>query len=366
MRFQCDVHGRDSPSAPAARRQRRSRTGCAHCRSRPVGLARLHPPQPDHERRAATPDRGRRLARRDFQSVHLRKGGRRQAPTTRSMLEAPEARDAGSEGVVREARRSRYAGRRRFAAPGLRGDCRARRLREPRGLAAACARHRGTLAEARRLWKAVGRDEPDDQGSGHCRKGSPAIRELISRGRQRQRRRCSSRSTPMRKSREAYIAGSSSSRQRRRPDAGGQRRQLFRQPHRHSDRRADRGKPAAERGTGSRRCRARLAAARPAIANAKLAYQRYRSSSAAAAGSALVGARRADPAAVMGEHRHEESGLSRRRSTSKSWSGPIPSTRFRRQRSKRFAITGGRARASRRTSSRPRDDGPARSRPASR
>src|SRR5882762_8316017 len=43
-----------------------------------VRLAGLHSPKFDHQRRAETARSGRRAARRHFESVHLRKGDRRQ------------------------------------------------------------------------------------------------------------------------------------------------------------------------------------------------------------------------------------------------------------------------------------------------
>ena len=112
-----------------------------------------------------------------------------------------------------------------------------------------------------------------------------------------------------------------------------------------ADRRADRD--AAE---GSDGCERASAAARlagkVAIANAKLAYQRYQELFSGPRWQALADQGRANAAAALGEHGHQEPQLSRRRSTSKSWSGPIPSTPFLPRRSTRFATTGGRARAS--------------------
>ena len=67
----------------------------------------------------------------------------------------------------------------------------------------------------------------------------------------------------------------------------------------------------------SRACCAALTG-KVAIANAKLAYQRYQETLQRPALAGAGRARRADAAPAVGQHRHEESQLSRRRSTSRS------------------------------------------------
>ncbi len=71
-------HGRGAPPAAAGQGDGAREPAARAAGLRPVGVARLHPAQPDHERRAAAPDRGGRPARRDLQSRHLREGDRRQ------------------------------------------------------------------------------------------------------------------------------------------------------------------------------------------------------------------------------------------------------------------------------------------------
>ena len=132
----------------------------------------------------------------------------------------------------------------------------------------------GTLAEARRLWAAVGRAEPDDQGHrpprGHH--GLPAA----DRGRHQRQRDAALRAGGLRaRCRGVHRRARSAGRAGRRSGRGRQRGQLLRQPDRYGDRRPDR-RPAAE----SRRCARQQGCfqslrGKVAIANAKLAFQRY-------------------------------------------------------------------------------------------
>ena len=98
------------------------------------------------------------LTRRDLQPIDLREGDRRAATnTTRRSASCSGTRDM-AVGDLRAPRDRGHPARRRRAAPGLRRDERRRRLRQPRSVAVSRQRHRGDIAEARRLWKAVGRE----------------------------------------------------------------------------------------------------------------------------------------------------------------------------------------------------------------
>ena len=76
--LQRTLHRRGAASAPARQDDRAGESVARAAGVRPVGLARLHPPQLDHERRAARHDRRRRPAGRDVESGNLREGHHRQ------------------------------------------------------------------------------------------------------------------------------------------------------------------------------------------------------------------------------------------------------------------------------------------------
>ncbi len=124
---------------------------------RPVGVARLHPPQPDHERRAPPPDRRRRPAGRDLQPGDLRKGHRGQLRLP-DILEAPDARALDPKTLYEQLAVRDI----QDAADALRGVYERTDARdgyvslEVSPLLAYDTA--GTLDEARRLWRAVGRE----------------------------------------------------------------------------------------------------------------------------------------------------------------------------------------------------------------
>ena len=142
--------------------------------------------------------------------------------------------------------------------------------------------------------------------------GVPAIKHADRRGHQRQRHaavrarglRGGRRGLHRRASRRARPRAATS-RQRR------QRGQLLRQPHRHAvdDRRSPRSSKTA---AGADKARLEALLGKVAIANAKLAYQRYQEIFAGRAGrrSRRKGAQTAAPA--LGQHRHQEPALPRR------------------------------------------------------
>ena len=102
---------------------------------------------------------------------------------------------------------------------------------------------------------------------------------------------------------EAYLAGARAFRRgRRRSEAARERRELLREPHRHRDRPPHRR--ALRDNTLSCDSKGKVA-----IANAKLAYQRYKRIFSGARWEALARQGRAAAAAAVGQHRHQEQGL---------------------------------------------------------
>ena len=113
----------DVPGAPAVRlaARRRSCAGGqvdAQCSERfaalrPVGVARLHPAEPHHRRRAAAAPRRGRAARRDVQSGDLREGHRGLRRLRGPAQGADEAARPRRQGRLRDPGRPRHPGRRR-------------------------------------------------------------------------------------------------------------------------------------------------------------------------------------------------------------------------------------------------------------
>ena len=148
---------------------------------RTIGLARLHPAQPAHERRTAAPGRRGRRARRHLESRHLREGDDRQlrlrATSSRRLAPRRSTPPRSTRRLpVRDIQQ---------AADVLRAvyDETARRdgyvsLEVSPLLAADTA---GTLAEARRLWAAVGRPNLMIKVPG-TPEGIAAVRQLIAEG----------------------------------------------------------------------------------------------------------------------------------------------------------------------------------------
>ena len=151
-------------------------------RFRPVRLARLHPPQPDYHRRARAPDRRRRPARHDLQSLDLRESHRRQHRLFRQTLEElAKRKDLDAKGIYEQLAIRDI----QDAADVLRPvyDQTKRRDGYVSLEVSPYLAHKTqeTIDEARRLWKAVGRDNVMIKVPG-TPEGIPAIRELISDG----------------------------------------------------------------------------------------------------------------------------------------------------------------------------------------
>ena len=305
-----EVHGRAAPP-PAPRQDDRAREPRPRARSiRAVGLARLHPAQPDHERRAAASHRGGRRGRGDLQPRHLREGDRRQLRLRRRARSAWRRLD-GPGVAVRKDRHPGYPGRCRSAPPGVRGDKQARRVRQPRGVTPPVRRHGRNAGRSAPPVGRSGACQPDDQGSGHPGR-HPGDPPADCGGHQRQRHPAlragclrADRGGVHRGARGADRAGRRSGRRR-------QCGQLLRQQDRYGDRCAAR-LPPIDVG----RC-PRTAAA--AVASRQGGHRQRQARVPAVPGAvqqpALAGAGRArcaDATAVVGQHGIEERQLSRRR-----------------------------------------------------
>ena len=162
-----------------------------------------------------------------------------------------------------------------------------------------------TVAEARRLWKAVGRPNLMVKVPG-TQAGLPAIRQLIAAGHQHQRHPAVLASTSTTQVAEAYIAGAG------RPAGAGrrcrarrQRRQLLRQPHRHGGRQADSTRSADKR-RGAEGLRGKVA-----IANAKRRLPALPRLFAGPRWQALARRAREAAAPAVGLHRRQGSRLPR-------------------------------------------------------
>ena len=125
-------------------------------RVRAERMARPDRPQVDPRRRALPHVGGGRHPRRHRESRHLREGHRRVGRIRRGALRADRQGQA-ADGDLRGAGGGRRARRLRRAAAPLRSAPGRRRLRFPGGLALHRPRHRATVAEAKRFWKAVDR-----------------------------------------------------------------------------------------------------------------------------------------------------------------------------------------------------------------
>ena len=158
-----------------------------------------------------------------------------------------------------------------------------------------------TVAEALRLWEAVARPnlmvKVPATPAGHSR-DSPADRPRAEHQHHVavfRRRLCGRWSKPISPASRIWPRSGRDDRRDR------QRRQLVRQPHRHG------GRQAARIAFADRQMAGRLRG-KVAIANAKLAYVRYKACSPARAGRP-GGIRGKDAAAALGVHQHQESGL---------------------------------------------------------
>ena len=270
-------------------------------------MARLCQPRPLEERRARPADRRGRAARRHLEPVDLREGDR----ARRRLRRADRRRRGGGRSrsgrAVRGSGDPRHPGGRRRAEPGLSADPGPRRLhldrglalsgdadpRDDRGGAPALAQHRPAQPDgegSRHRARAAG--DPHADRRGHQRQHHPAVlAEGLCRGRRRLHRR-----------------PRGSRRQGRRPAQGGERRELFRQPHRHPRRRGarqadrrdhrhrrERASPGIEGQGGDRQRQARLSPLPAGFRRRALAAPRAK--------------RRADAAPVVGQHRNQEQGL---------------------------------------------------------
>ena len=167
-----------------------------------------------------------------------------------------------------------------------------------------------TIAEARRLWGEVARDNVMIKVPA-TRAGLPAIRQLIADG--------INVNITLLFSQEVYEAGGrgvsgrprAAGRAGRRPRKSRQRRQLLREPHRCRGRQAHRRAPAPGR-RGEERAALAGIQGKVAIANAKLAYQSYKRLFAGARWEKLRAKGARVQRLLVGEHRHQEQELQRR------------------------------------------------------
>ena len=90
----------------------------------------------------------------------------------KEMLEAPEGRALDAKTLYETAGDARYSRRCRNAAPGVRADFRARRIRQPGSVALACARHCGHVDGSQAIVASGGARQSDDQGPRHRRGAS--------------------------------------------------------------------------------------------------------------------------------------------------------------------------------------------------
>ena len=295
---------------------------------------------------AAAGRRGR-AGRRDLEPGDLREGDRGRRTTTRPISQATaHGRRHLDAKAVYEGSRSRTSRTRpTCCGRSTTRRKRARRLREPRGLARPRARHRRARSPRRAASGGGRRPNVMIKVPGHADGHPRDPRQLIAEA-STSTSRCSSRATTYEQVAEAYIAGLEALATRgRRRGARRERRELLRQPHRHADRRdARRSGSRPRRDAEEERARAGLLG-KVAIANAKLAYQRL---PAALRRAALGGARRqgrADAARCCGQHRHEEPAVQRRPLRRGADRAATPSTRCRRRRSTRSATTAAARRA---------------------
>ena len=229
----------------------------------------------------------------------------------KEMLEAPEARALDAKTLYEKLAVRDIQDAAEALRPVYERDRRARRIRQPGSVALACARHCGHVDGSQAIVASGGARQSDDQGPGHRRRASrhPAthqrwhqrqrdaavrLRQLTSRSRKRTSRvsRNSSRAAGTRSGWPAWRASLSAAIDTAIDALIATRLEATTNAREQSFLRGLTGKAA--------------------IANAKLAYQRYRE---LFGGRALAGARRpgrADAALAVGQHGHEESELSRR------------------------------------------------------
>ena len=229
---------------------------------RPVRLARLHPPQPDHERRVEAPGRRGRPRRRDLEPRHLREGHHRQHRLHRSALELQKRQGPGRQGVYEHLAINDI----QDAADVLRPVYDRTKLRDgyvSLEVSPYLANDtEGTLEEARRLWKAVNRPNLMIKVPATPRRhpGHPAVHQ---RGHQRQRHAAVRAGQYETVARGLHRGTRETGRPGGDPEQRRQRRQLLRQPHRQPGRRHAQGAAAkqptdAERaGSAARACSAR-------------------------------------------------------------------------------------------------------------
>ena len=283
------------------------------------------------------------------------------------ILEAPEARALDAEDALREARRPRHPGRGRCAAPRVRGDGEARRIRQPGGLAAPRARHGGDA------WT-----KPGDCGARSAAhnlmikvpatpQGIPAIEQLISEGINVNVTLLFAQDAYEQVA-DAYHRGTGDMvAARRRPRARGERGQFLHQPDRHRDRwRSIAARLQATAETQESKACCAASRGKVAIANAKLTYQRYQELFSGPRWQALAG-QGAQTQRLLWASTGTKNPNYRDVIYVEELIGPDTVEHDSSARpSTRFAITGGRARASPKTSTPPATRWPRSPRPASR
>ena len=156
-----------------------------------------------------------------------------------------------------------------------------------------------TIEEARRLWRDVGRRNLMVKVPAH-QAGPAGDPHADRRGHQRQHHAAVLAEGLRRGRRGLHLRPRGLRREGRRPAQGGERRELFRQPHRHAGRRGARQEDRRSRrsgreGSGSPSSRARWRSPTPSSPIGSTS-----SSSATSAGSALAQQRRADAAPACG------------------------------------------------------------------
>ena len=275
---------------------------------RPEPLARLHPAQL-HRPAAAGADRPRRAERRHLQPGHLREGDGARHRLRRGLRSWPRQRRPSTRSTSTRRWRSRTS---RHACDMMRPVYE----RDRQGATATSAsRSRPTwrcaptrpIAEARRLWKWVGRAEPDGQGARHRggRAGDPHAD--LARG-STSTSRCCSRRAPMRRWRRRSSPGWSSGSPRAETSSGIASVASF------FVSRIDTviDKKIDERGQGRRAGAGASCAARSRSPTPSWPIRHYLSWSRAPRWQKLGRSRRAAAAAAVGEHRRQGQGVQRR------------------------------------------------------
>ena len=159
-----------SRTSPPPRKRAPHEPPRAAARRRRLDLARHALARAARQRRVRDADRRLRGHRRDLEPDDLRQGDHRLRPLRRPAPRRRRLRDSRPAGAVLRARARRRPQRRRPAAPSLRGERRARRLRLVRVHARPRRRHRGDDRAGGRAVEPARAAERDDQGPRHRRR----------------------------------------------------------------------------------------------------------------------------------------------------------------------------------------------------